>query len=399
MTKISNIITKIFLTLLILSPAPIYFATTYHDLTNDSTQKQPWTSFFSNPNESVYISWETEEENMGKIKYGLDPTDLDLETAYEPSPTKIHHISLSGLTANTTYYYKVESEGFNSEIRSFVTAPNGPSQFSWTMYSDSQQPVIAPGHHKELANEIQKKHSSGKEFRFSAIVGDLVEAGNRKYLWDNFFDSASAYTDQIPIVPVVGNHDRIDRYNTYFNEYFINSENTTNKQFYWSFDYGHVHFSCLSFTYARDWEFTEEHINWIINDLEQAQDSTFRIVMFHSPIIGAGFFSGNENLLGLNIDLDVNMTQIFLDYNVTATIHGHEHHYERGSIQDMKYFILGGGGGAFDPGLNPQPQTEFLTMTPSYTEVDAKANSLIFKTYTLDGNLLDQDTIYAEGEN
>jgi acid phosphatase len=137
---------------------------------------------------------------------------------------------------------------------------------------------------------------------------------------------------------------------------------------------------------------TDAQLNWLEKDLARAQDKDFRIVMFHCPIIGASFFGPNELLIE-------KIQPILLDYNVTATIHGHEHHFERGNIEGMTYIISGGGGGALDIGLRPLPETEVLTECPNYTEVQVTKDEINFKTMTLEGEIIDDYSIKAEEEN
>ena len=109
----------------------------------------------------------------------------------------------------------------------------------------------------------------------------------------------------------------------------------------------------------------------------------FRIVMFHCPIISSAFF-------GRNAVLREKVLPIFEKYDVTAIISGHEHHFERGNLNGIMYMILGSGGGVMDVGLRPIPEAEVVTISPSYTEVEATEDSLTFSTYSLDNALIDK---------
>src|SRR6056297_472480 len=210
MNKVATITSKVFLTLLVLSPAPIYFLLIYNDLTNDPNSHEPWVSFFDNPNESVYVSWETEEKSSGKVLYGTSRENLSNETDSELLETNIHHVHVEGLQANTTYYFQAVWDESNSRIGTFTTAPNNASSYKFVMISDTQQPKVGPGHHNKIAELIK-----GKDYRFINIVGDWVDDADYKFLWNNFFTVASVYTDEIPFAPVVGNHDRINHDGTY----------------------------------------------------------------------------------------------------------------------------------------------------------------------------------------
>ncbi len=65
----------------------------------------------------ITISWSTDEESTSKIQYSTDPDILSSSTTLPPGTQAVeagsfvtqHSISLSGLTPNTTYYYRVIS--------------------------------------------------------------------------------------------------------------------------------------------------------------------------------------------------------------------------------------------------------------------------------------------------
>lgn len=382
------LIKRLLITILILTPLLLFLGVSYLDLRNDPDEHRPWVSWYDDPQKRIYIGFETLQEESAVIYYTLKNSDGYEQTfsVNEQEVTKFHHIELSGLESDSYYNYSVYIDGKYYGGGNFRTAPNTTGnyeEFKWVMFSDTQQPKLTPGHHQRIARAIR-----GENYSFAAIVGDLVDEGRRKSDWNNFFSVVNQYSDTIPLIPVVGNHDRLNG-GGYFPIYFNNSEIADNHLFLYSFNYSSVHFTMLSIEYGRMSEITDEQLNWLEADLQDSKDMPFKIVMFHCPITGAGLFGRNENLIN-------NVLPVLQKYNVTATIHGHEHHFEHGTIpnsinpgMDMKYFILGGGGGAFDPGLKPQPETEYMTATPCYTEVSANAECLIFRTLTVTGELMD----------
>jgi len=257
------------------------------------------------------------------------------------------------------------------------------------MTSDTQQPKITGGHFSRFAKAIENKNYS-----FAAVVGDLVDNGGDKRNYNDFLRVGSRFMDTIPFVPIIGNHDlRGESY--WFNQYFVNGVNKSvsdkfkNGQFYWSFNYSCVHFMIYSFPRGSLDDFSQAQMDWIERDLKNSENMKYKIVMFHCPIVGAGFFGRNNNLIN-------KILPILKQNNITAIISGHEHHYERGVFineihqgRDIYYFILGGGGGALDVGLRPQPETLRMTVTPCYTEVHVEPSVLSFKTFTYDGALID----------
>ncbi len=368
---------KLGLIALALSPIYLYFIISYSVFLNDPIEKKPWVSWYDDPYQRVYISWETEDATKGTVYYGTNKESLTLSVA-ESAAVKIHHVNLTSLTSDTKYYYEVKIDGQLFGNGEFKTAPSTFEPFTWVMISDTQQ-NLGQGHHYRVARVLDTK-----DYAFIANVGDLVEEGEDIRYYNNFFTVASTYLDTIPIVPVIGNHD--DHSPSLFQDYYINRVNESQELFYYSFNWSSVHFQICHFPRGRLSEMTEAQMAWIEQDLANAQSMPFRVVMFHCPIIGSSFFGRNEALIA-------NVQPLLLQYNVTAVIHGHEHHFERGHIGNMMFMILGGGGGALDVGLRPQPETEVLTACPCYTEVHASASSLTFRTLTLEGEIIDCYTI------
>jgi hypothetical protein len=57
---------------------------------------------------SATISWDTDEPSDSLVKYGTESGNY-VSTAYDAADVTTHHIALTGLSANTTYYYVVNS--------------------------------------------------------------------------------------------------------------------------------------------------------------------------------------------------------------------------------------------------------------------------------------------------
>ncbi|MHA1730309.1 MAG: fibronectin type III domain-containing protein [Promethearchaeota archaeon] len=412
-----RVFSRVALVVLIVTPLFVFYGlylTTYLHRPNPRTA---WVSWYGNPQHEVYVGWETREDTRGVVAYGLSPDSTTTEVA-EPTAGQFHVVNLTGLAPDTKYYYRVLVEGTEFARGEFKTAPADPSTpFAFCLTSDPQQ-KFGPGWHSHLTRVL-----GGKQFAFVSVVGDFVEDGTRAE-WDDFFWTASQYLDTTPIVPVRGNHDRPrdlngDGTEVYlFREFFPqtdDAEKGTNKyddylQTYYSFDWGSVHFQVLHFPevdiddpkepgglnpadYNRS--FTPDQLAWIRADLAEAQSMPFRVTLFHCPITSSGFYGPNYVLLD-------ELLPVLHQYNVTVTVHGHAHHYERGVLpnpvhpgNDLTYFVVGCGGGLADVALRPVAETEVTFASPCYTQVDASATALAFTTFDLEGRVLDRCTIAA----
>ncbi len=377
-----------------------------------------WVSWQDDPSTAVHIGWETIEESTGVVRYGLSTGNLALSVT-DPTSRRIHSANLTGLMPDTVYYYKVEVAGAEHASGRFRTAPAvAGAPFTFGLYADTQ-PKVGPGWHFRTAQLF-----AGMNLSFVSMVGDFVEDGIKNE-WNEFFSKASAYLDTIPFVPVQGNHDKprdldgdgVNEY--YFGEYFPQTKDTitntnqydTAKQFYFSFNWSSVHFQVLHFPEVdiddfeeedginpRDYcqAFTADHLEWLEWDLNNSRDMPFRVTLFHCPMTGAGFY-------GPNFVLEQQLLPILQRYNVSATIHGHAHHYERGLLLNsthypdnpLTYLVVGCGGGLTDVGLRPVPETITCIASPCYTLGHATEHALTFTTYTFEGTIVDTFTIHA----
>ncbi len=417
--KLPPRVLKILLLIVVISPLSVFFGFYLTLYLQTPVPHVAWVSWYGNPQEEVYIGWETEEATTGIVKYGLSSESLSSQEA-ETSSGLFHIVNLTSLSADTKYYYAVEIAGNVYARGEFRTAPNPGASFSFVLTADTQ-PKVGPGWISRWVRTVAPKNYS-----FIGFVGDIVEEGY-KAEWNFFFSEMGALLDTIPIVPVRGNHDRpkdvdddgSDEY--YFPNYFpqtVDAVKDTNSydtypQFYYSFNWSSVHVQVLHFpeididdsdevggVNPRDYyqAFTADHLDWLKQDLKNAQSLPFRVTLFHCPITSAGFYGPNHVLLN-------ELLPILLEHNVTMTVHGHAHHYERGVLTNetlwpgrrLTYFVVGTGGGLADIGLRPVPETITCAASPCFTEVQATSSSLTVTAYNLDGDVVDTCTIPAGG--
>ncbi|MHA1340606.1 MAG: metallophosphoesterase [Promethearchaeota archaeon] len=409
-------INAIILIVLVIMPLPIFFYYAMNNYKRTGLGNVVWVSWYDDPLHEVYFGFETAENCSATVFYGTDPQIMNKSIAETTSPI-YHIINISGLMPDTKYYYKIEINGNFYSQGEFRTAPLGFTPFTFALTSDTQ-PKLGEGWHSVVAKKISNFNNS-----FVAMIGDMVEDGY-KFEWHDFFQRANAYLKNTPFVPVRGNHERprdLDNdgdYEYYFEKYFVQSvDKIKNKnqydiynQFYYSFNWSSVHFQILHFPEIDidDWNdpngvsskdyyqaFTEDQLNWIREDLQRAQSLPFRVSLFHCPITSAGFY-------GPNFVLKNKLLPILHEYNVTVTVHGHSHHFERGILENpiheennLVYFLVGTGGGLVDIALRPVPETQVCFVTPSFTEVFANATTMRFITYSSDGTVLDDYSINA----
>jgi chitodextrinase len=97
-------------------------------------------------NTSAFITWTTNETADTQVEYGLT-SSYGSQTTLNTSMATSHSQSLSGLTANTTYHYRVKSRDaagnlVQSEDRTFLTTADSQNNYDYTSLANLAQELV-----------------------------------------------------------------------------------------------------------------------------------------------------------------------------------------------------------------------------------------------------------------
>jgi len=90
----------------------VYFLEMNENSKNDLVSCQPYNMQVSDvKNDSVLITWETEEKCSGRIKYDTQEEDFEyIVNQLEESKSNTHSVNIDGLLPNTKYYFIIQSD-------------------------------------------------------------------------------------------------------------------------------------------------------------------------------------------------------------------------------------------------------------------------------------------------
>ncbi|MHA1896602.1 MAG: metallophosphoesterase [Promethearchaeota archaeon] len=377
---------NILLTFLIISPVFIYIGVSYYNQLQSPTDKDPYVHWNGlDPHDSVYISWETKEHEASFVKYGLSPDTLN-NVFINNSLVGIHHVILKGLTPNTKYFYQVGSGANNliSDIRSFTTAPNTKVEFNFTLISDTQQ-LLGTGHYDTIADALAR----GGDTSFVIDVGDLSQHEEDQADWNFFFEQTAKYSRNIPILPVLGNHDG-DGCDVLYAKYFNVSQAPCNH--YYAFNWSNAQFVIAELADIGDKDptvpYNHEHDIWLNATLAAGAAMDYRILIFHRNLYSS---NGND---WTNIN---RFMPIIKKYNVSLVFYGHQHIYERFFVDNHTLICLGSGGGLQNVKGYTYNYTQVIDMGASYTRVYVNEDFISIKTFSPIGNVIDSVNLSKKG--
>jgi predicted MPP superfamily phosphohydrolase len=180
----------------------------------------------------------------------------------------------------------------------------------------------------ELANVMKRVHDQ-YPYEFVVLVGDNLYGSERPQDFKKKFeDPYKPLLDAgVKFYASLGNHDaREQRYYKLFN---------MDGKLYYSFKPSQqsVRFFALESTYL-----DPEQVAWFEKEL-QGSNSDWKIPYFHHPPYSSGDRHGSDTRLREVLE------PLFLKYNVSVVLTGHDHFYERVKPQKgIVYFVAGSGG-------------------------------------------------------
>ena len=309
--------------------------------------RTPYLGFGSDPATTIAVSWKTVAPAAGTIMYasqaeytrtGRLPHAVTVP-ATSGGQHNVYHATLTGLTPNTHYVYRVKlSANGKSTVSTsgeFWTAAAKLDQFTFDVYGDTR---TYPARHRLVVEAMAADHP-----RFVVHTGDLVEFGGVDMLWDGrFFPTVAPLIKDSPYLPVLGNHEQNSP--QYYEAFTLPPGGGEDGKEWWSMDYGVVHLVGLdsnALTLPNGFTRMRNQIAWLKKDLAaaKARGAKFIFVFFHHPLYSsdAGYYPGNTGLRQL-------WAPIFAKYGVNVVFSGHCHQYERLVENGVNYIVTGGGG-------------------------------------------------------
>ena len=182
----------------------------------------------------------------------------------------------------------------------------------------------------------------------------------------------------------LGNHDsREQRYYKLFN---------MEGKLYYSFKAPRedVRFFALESSYM-----DPDQIKWIEDELKKSNEK-WKIVYFHHPLYSSAGTHGSQ------LKLRAVLEPLFIQYNVSLVLSGHDHTYERITPQNgIQYFVEGSSGQLRNGDLRRgSPLTAFGTDTDqTFMLMEVDGDNLTFNAINREGSVIDSGVITRRKKN
>jgi len=212
---------------------------------------------------------------------------------------------------------------------------------------------------------------------FIVNTGDMIATPGNKEDWARFWDMSKPIT--VPYFLTVGNHDANPRV-LFSEKRFIEQVDLPGNELYYSFVAGNSLFVVLdSYRVGHERRINGEQLTWLEGIL-LTSDKKHKFVFLHHPLYtdpGKGHHAG-DCLDEHPKDRD-RLEALFVKAKVDAVFAGHEHFYQRKTIDGITHIITGGGG------------------APMYLK-DEEGGFFHFVLVTVDGDKVSGDVVAVNGK-
>ncbi|KAG7377041.1 hypothetical protein PHYPSEUDO_012253 [Phytophthora pseudosyringae] len=342
-----------------------------------------WTTFALEEDPAVWIG--SSDTNVAQVKNA----PIETKSYYKDDDYELYsyHAVVTGLTANTKYFYKVGSSSdtkFQSAVNSFTTARESgdASPFTIAVFGDmgvDDNSVATSKYVNSLVGEVD----------FVYHLGDVSYADNYfltaknvfgfyyEQVYNKFMNSMTNVMRQMAYMVLVGNHeaechsptcllsnskkDQLGNYSAFNSRFRMPSPESGGVLNMWySFEYASVHFTTLSsetdypnapsnaYLTKRVYGSFGNQLAWLEEDLKAADANRdnvpWLVVGIHRPMytIRSCDAKGVPNNDYEALNVQEAFEALFIKYKVDLVLQGHVHAYERHYPTANSSAIMGG---------------------------------------------------------
>ncbi|MEE9302397.1 MAG: LamG-like jellyroll fold domain-containing protein, partial [Thiotrichaceae bacterium] len=310
--------------------------------------------------DSVTIAWRTDDVNdtaPSQVQYGTDQGNLSQSvtssSVIPASNTSVrdHFVTLSGLNAETKYYYNVgttgEVQGGGSLDHYAVTAPLSGAKTAFRAWVLSDSGAGSQGQLDVRDAMLTETNSSGKQDLFFHLGDMAYNDGLDSEFTLNHFDIYQTIWQNTPFYAAFGNHEASSSSATtqtgpYYDAFVLPKSAqaggvVSNTEAYYSFDYANVHFVVIDSSESST-EPGSPQILWLTNDLASTSQDWIIAMAHHSPYTKGTHNSDDaSDSEGRQVKMRENVLHILEAGGVDLVISGHSHAYERSFLINGAY--------------------------------------------------------------
>lgn len=295
--------------------------------------------------ESIVVRWRTDTPTTSRVRYGTRIGALGQSVA-DGALVVDHELELSGLSAETTYFYAVGTQDGDlsgDDAATFFVTPPPPGVDRRTrlwVIGDS-------GTGNAQADAVRDAYlaaTGSKRTDLWLLLGDnAYPSGTDTDYQGALFETYPALLRSVPTWPTLGNHDGVSadsdtQTGPYYEIFTLPTLGeagglASGTEAFYSFDHGKIHFVVLD-SHDSSVSPVGAMLAWLEADL-QATVAEWLIAFWHHPPYTKG--SHDSDAESQLIAMRENVLPLLEAYGVDLVLAGHSHSYERSFLLDGHY--------------------------------------------------------------
>jgi hypothetical protein len=316
--------------------------------------------------DSVTIGWHSDRSTVGKVELSTDGSDWYYDTTGADSGVQ-HQFTIPGLEENTRYYYKVYGDDVELGDGWTRTAKDSSyTAFTFVIVGDEQSHSSS-----EAINVLME---GVPDVDFYVPMGDLVS--NNPIYFTSYTDAWVYFLDQpfkrqLPLYPIVGNHDEA---RGGWDEFIYPPMDSS----YYSFDYGNTTFAIANSGYPYSLARDSVQWNWLSSVLNSS-DKTHKILALHNPVLDS-------------YDRQTDLLDLVRDAGVILAAGGHHHFVEHLRKDGVNYMTISSAGAPTILQAPPVPESLYqynnIGSKRVYSVVGVEGSRMRVSVYNQDDDLI-----------
>jgi len=257
-----------------------------------------------------------------------------------------------------------------------IALPNKPNTLHFAVIGDNGN---GDKRQYEVGQQMLNWYSRF-QFPLVLMMGDNIYGSDRPQDYVNKFEAPyKGLLDKgVKFYASLGNHD--SREQRHYQHYNMDG----NLYYTFKAPKEDVRFFALESTYM-----DPDQMKWIEDELKKSGEK-WKIVYFHHPLYSSSRTHGSQ------VKLRAALEPLFVQYNVTLVLNGHDHAYERIKLQNgIQYFVEGSSGQLRKGDLRKgSPLTAFGNDTETtFMLMEVDGDNLTFNAITGSGTVIDSGVI------
>ena len=289
------------------------------------------------------LRWRTSAATDSRVRIGASPAALTT-VVDDPAVTTEHAVTVTGLAADTTYYYSVGSTTealAGGDVDHFFVTPPAPDTGAavriWVLGDAGTAGPTGSNVSQAAVRDAYGSFNGAGYTDLILLLGDnAYETGTDAEYQNAVFNMYPGFLRQSNLWSTIGNHDTASSTNPnvatlpYFNIFTLPASGeaggvASGTEKYYSFDFGDIHFVCLdSMTSSR--ATSGSMLTWLAADLA-VNTRPWLIAFWHHPPYTKG--SHDSDTEAQLMEMRGNALPILEAYGVDLVLSGHSHSYER----------------------------------------------------------------------